>query len=306
MSRNHRRAFCGLLIAGGAVAGTAVAATPENGTVSNASPRIAWAGEVTASWTPSRAVIAENAAGADGTTPCEAPTCDTFKLTVADPNDLSIGADGPGEASDPDQLIIRIKKPDESYLTTIGEGSKGKPLVIKFKKAAKGDYIVDYWNYYVSATTPYDAFAQLGTGTTGAPAGGTDTTAGGTAGGGTSGGSPGPTPQGPGSAPAARENIDIKVKASKTSARKLKKTRKLTAKVTVSRQVAKITAFLRKGKKVVAKGKRGTTTGTAKLKLKLSKKAAKKVRKGKYKLTVVADDGKGTTASKTIKVRVRK
>ena len=293
----RRTQLCGVLVASGALAATAVAAEPEAGTVSETAPKVTWTGEVTASWFPSRAVIAENAAGQDGRTPCESPTCDTFTLTVADSKDLSIGADGPGEASDPDQVIIRIKKPDESYLTTIGDASKGKPLVIKFKKAATGDYVVDYWNYYTNATTPYDGFAELSVpppAATPAPGGGGTTPP--------PQSTPTPTPTGP----SGGENIDVKVKVGKASARKLAKARKLAATVTVSRQVAKVTAFLRKGSKLIASGRRGTTTGTAKLTLKLSKKAAKKLKKGTYTLAVVADDGRGTTASKSTKVKVAK
>ena len=303
MSRLSRRALCGILIAGGGLAGTAVAADPESGTVSAAAPKVTWKGAYSeGSYFVSRAMILEDGAGQNGQTPC-AQGCDTFTLTVADSQDLTISANSPSEdAADPDQVVIRVKKPDDSYLTTVGESSATKPLVVKFKKAPVGEYVIDYSNNYADAGT-YDGVAFLGSGTaptatpTPAPSGG-------------GGGGQQPQPAGPlpgGSAGSGGgQNIDISVKVGKQSARKLKKSRKLTATVTVSREVAKVSAFLRKGSKLVGSGRRGTTAGTAKLTVKLSKKAARKLRKGTYALAVVADDGKGTTATKTVKVKVRK
>jgi hypothetical protein len=281
MTRLPRRALCGILIAGGVLAGTAGAATPDKGTVSAAAPKVTWAGQVTASWFTSRAVILTE----DGTVPCEAPTCDTFSLDVADQQNLEIGVSAPAAA---DQVILRIQKPDGSYLTTVEDTNSSTYVVVKIKNAAKGTYVIDYWNYYTDGPVDYSGYAQLGSAAA-APAPTATPAPGGGA------------PSG-GSQPAAKQDLSVSVTAGKASARKLAKTRKLAATVTVSRQVASVTAKLLRGKKVVGSGKLGTTSGTAKLSLKV----AKKLKKGTYSLSVVANDGNGVTAAKTIKVKIAK
>lgn len=305
MTRPRFRALCAASIAGACVAATAFAANPESGTVSAESPQVKWLGQNTeGSYAASRAMIFADAAGDPGAAPCE-QGCDSFKLTVKTQKDLTIGADSPSEDVEPDQVVIRVQKPDGSYLTTVGDSNKGKPLTVKFKNAATGDYVIDYSNNYADAHE-YDGFAQLGSG---APAG--------------SGASPNtppppstmpvpggqqqgnpPTPATAGGGPG--QNIDIKVKVGKLSARKLKKARRLTATITVSREVATLTAQLKKGKKVLGSGKRGKTSGTVKVKLKLSKKSARKLRKGTLALAVRAADGNGTSAVKAIKVKLRR
>ena len=294
---NPRRSLCGLLITAGAMAaGTAFAADPEGGKVDSATPRIDWKGSVTASWVPSRAVILADAAGESGNVPCEAPTCDTFALEVGEKKDMTVGVTSP-EAGD--QVILRIKTPADEYVTTVGDTDSKAQMTVKFKAAAPGTYTVDYWNYYTSGTQEYAGWAQLAV--PAAPPAAPPTT------------SPGneppqaqqpPTQTGqPQPQPGQTEAIAMSVKVGKASAKKLKKARKLKAKVTVSRP-ATVTGFFKKGKKTIAKGK-ATVKASGTLTLKLSKKAAKKLKKGKYALTVTATDGKTTTA-KTVKVTVRK
>jgi hypothetical protein len=94
----------------------------------------------------------------------------------------------------------------------------------------------------------------------------------------------------------------VTVKAGRSSARKLARARKLVATVSVSREVQTITATLKKGGTVVGKGGLGRTSGTARLPLRLSKKP----KAGTYSLSVVADDGRGARAVRTIKVKVAK
>jgi hypothetical protein len=290
---------------------TAVAAEPDKGTVSSEAPKVTWKGEVTGSFFALLGLAAASDAGNPQAAPCELG-CDTFTLTVATKADLTIGADSPGEAADgPDSVVLRVKKPDGSTVSTFGDSNKGKPLTVKFKGAATGEYVIDYANNY-GDVSEYDAFAEIPaapkaeappeqgeTANTPPPP------------------SPSPVPAGQGqgtppqpatapSQPNQAENIDLRIAAGKVSARKLKKSRKLQATVSVSRDVAKLTGFLRKGSKTIAKSRRGTTRGTVRVTLKLSKQAARKVRKGPYALTFVADDGKGTTASKTVKVKIRK
>ena len=280
MNLTKSRVLGGILIAAGALGGTAIAATPESGTVSEASPKVTWTSELTGSWFASRPVILEQAAGANGTFPCEAPTCDTFTLTVADQKDLTIGLDGP-EADD--QVIYRITKPDGEYVSGTENAGGNGYLIVKIKGAPKGDYVIEQWNFYTGSAT-HENYAELAVAAP-APVAPPATTN-------TGGGQPTP-----GAQPGTVEAIDLTVKAGKGSAKK----RKLPVTVTVSRAVTKVTATLTKGKKVVAKGSFGAMSGTKKLNVKLGKK----VKKGSYSLTVVATDGKAS-ATKTAKAKVSK
>lgn len=295
MNRKGIRLLCAASVAGGALATTAIAADPENGTVNDATPKVTWKGEVTGSTVALFGMAGASDSGDPGRAPCEAPTCDTFTLQVAKQADLSIGADVAGDGI---LIGLRIKKPDGSSLFTLEEASKGKPVVVKFKKAAVGEYVVDYTSQ-TDEPTGYDAFAEIPAPAPATPPPSEPAPAP------EPGGQQQPPPAAPAPAPAA-QNIDLTIKPGKASARKLKKSRKLAATVTVSREVAKLTGFLRKGSKTIGKVSRGTTAGTVKVTLKLSKTAAKKLKKGAYTLTFVADDGKGTTASKTVKVKVTK
>ena len=132
------RLLCGMMITGGALlAGSATAATPDSGKLDSATPKVSWTGSTTGSWFASRAVILADVAGESGSVPCEAPTCDTFALEVADKKDLTIGI---GAAHDADeQLIARIKQPWGDYAFVENAGSN-KYLVVKIKNAAPGDY----------------------------------------------------------------------------------------------------------------------------------------------------------------------
>ena len=307
MHLNPGRTICGMLITAGAVlAGSAGAATPESGTVNSANPRVDWKGEVTASWTSSRAVILSNAAGQSGHVPCQAPMCDTFKLEVGEKKDLTIGVTSPEPG---DQVILRIKNPAGEYVTTVGDTDSKGFMTVKTKNAAPGPYVIDYWNYYIGGTQEYAGFAQLGVPAAPPPP------AGGNTGGGTQ--NPDPHQQAPQGSPppsggqaqpqpsaAPIQTIALKVKVGKASAKKLKKAKKLSVKVTVSR-AATVTGVLKKGKKRIGKGKLVLKKTSGTLKLKISKKVARKLKKGSYKLNVVATDGK-TSTSKTVKVKVRK
>ena len=306
MNRHGARALCATLVAGGALAATALAADPDKGTVSAEAPKVTWKGEVgDGSYFTYVALATEPE---PGTVPCE-QGCDTFTLTVAKQADLTIGADSPGEdTADPDGVVLRVQKPDGSFVTTEGDSTKGKPLTVKFKNAATGDYVINYANNYAAAQT-YDGFAQLGLAAPAQAPGQNPSTNQ------PPPPSPSPVPGGqqqgnppqPGLTPSGQgRNIDITIKAGKASARKLRKSRKLKATVKVSREVAKLRGFLRRGKKTIGKASRGRTNGTVRVTLKLSKKAARKLRKGTLALTFVADDGTGTVASKTVKVRVGK
>lgn len=319
MHRSRILALCAVSAGAGTLATTAIAADPDKGTVSAETPKVTWKGELTGSYFALLAFAAASDAGQPEQAPCEAG-CDSFALNVAKQADLTIGADSPGDGDpSPDSVAIRVKKPDGSTLITFGDSQKGKPMTIKFKNAATGDYVIDYTNNYETESA-YDAFAQLAIAAPAPPA----QTPGGNNSpppppltepvpGSNQQGSP-PTPGGvqtpgassqPGS-PQQAQNIDLTIKPGKASVRKLKKSRKLTATVKVSREVASLVGTLRKGSKKIATARRGKTAGTVKVTLKLSKKTARKLKKGTLKLSFAAKDAQGTTVSKTVKVKVRK
>jgi hypothetical protein len=270
--------LCGFLIAGGMLAGTAVAATPESGEVSKAAPKVQWTGQTTGSYF----TRVPAAVTADDSVPCEAPSCDTFALKVADSATLTVAADIVQPADNPGAVTIRIRKPDGSVVVGSSDAdavSEGKPFKMTIKNAPTGDYTVEYWNNFYDGPIDYTASAELAVPPPAiAP----------------------PTVAAP-AAPAPVEAIGLSVSAPKVSARSLAKTRKLAAKVTVSRAVTAVTATLKKGAKKVGAGKLGATSGTAKLTV----KTAKKLKPGRYSLVVNATDGTTSTA-KTVKVTVRK
>lgn len=72
-------------------------------------------------------------------------------------------------------------------------------------------------------------------------------------------------------------------------------------KFSVSCEVAKVEMQLRKGKKVLAKGKVGRTAKSGKVTIK-----AKKLRAGSYTLFATATDARGTSVSRTTKLKVKK
>jgi hypothetical protein len=279
MSRSSGRVLCGILLAGGAFAGVAGAATPGEGTVSKAAPKVTWAGQTTGSYF----TRVPTAVTADDSIPCQAPSCDSFALTVGDSANLTVGADIDQPADNAGAVTLRIRKPDGSVVVGSSDAdavSAGKPYKVQIKNAPTGVYTVEYWNNFYDGPIDYAGFAELAVPAAATPApstGGTTTT---------------PPPA---SGPAPTQAIDLTVKGAKASGRKA------TATVTVSRQVSSLSATLKKGSKTLGSARRGTTSGT----VKLAVKTKKKLKRGAYSLTVAASDG-STATTKTVKVRVKK
>jgi hypothetical protein len=304
MSRLSTTRSRGLLITGGAlllVSTGALAATPDKGEVSHAAPKVTWTGQVTNSYPNRVAILLADQAGESDSVPCAPMSCDTFALKVAESDDLTLTADAPESTSQTgdsgSQVTIRITRPDgskELHTTEAGGASPDKPLTVKIKKAPAGDWAVEYYNYFYGGAIDYTGTATLGAVK---PAAAPPAPAPAPSGGSNPAPSGGSTP-----APAAQEGLTVAVKAAKASAKKLKKAKKLAATVTVSRAVKSVSAVLKSGKKVVGKGSAGAFSGSKKITLKLSKK----LKKGKYSLTVLADDGAGTKASRTVAVKVAK
>jgi hypothetical protein len=115
----------------------------------------------------------------------------------------------------------------------------------------------------------------------------------------------GPTgPSGPGGQVVKPGALSVKASTALGSARKAAKTKRAT--VALTGEATKIEATLYKGSvtkpKVYGKGKLATLAGKGKLALKL----AKKVKKGKYALTLIGTNTDGTRAEKSFKVKFKK
>jgi hypothetical protein len=126
-----------LLIAAAAAAGTvavADAATPADGTVSKASPTVAWTG------TLAESAIAYNAFNQGAPIPCAPPTCDTFTLTVADEGgDLVLNIKPSGDVA----TGFRITTPDGEQEFNGGDATAAKGHTVTIKNAPKGEYTLD-------------------------------------------------------------------------------------------------------------------------------------------------------------------
>lgn len=290
--RSRALAAGGLLLLTGATG--AIAATPESGEVSKANPKVTWSGEVTNSYANRVALLLADIAGQSDAVPCGPSTCDAFALKVAESDDLTITADAPESTSQTgdagSQVTLRITRPDgskELHTTEAGGASPDKPLTVRIKKAPAGDYMIEYYNYFYGSAVEYSASATLGPpkpATVVAPPAAPE--------------APAPAqPQAP-----VQEGLTVKAKVGKASAKKLNRSRKLAASVTVSRAVKSLTATLKSGKKIVGKGKLGAFSGSKKVTLKLSRK----LKPGKYTLVVAASDGAGSTAGSSTAFKIRK
>lgn len=274
-----------LLAATAVVAGSsaiAIASEPSSGTISSASPSIAWTGSTTGSYW-----VLNPMNNAPEDVPCEQPTCDTFALTLADQGTLTVAKEIETD-SETATAGIRVTFPDGTVLYANGPSSTGKPLKSVIKNAKPGDYTIDLINNFVAGAT-YKGSASLPVAAAPAPAP-------------TAAPAPGATPP-PSGQPATRTDFKLSVKvARKLSSRKLRKGRKLTAAVKVSSPVTSMTAKLLKGRKTVATGSLGQVAKSAKLGLKLKSN----LKKGSYSLVVTATNSENTSVTKIVKLKVKR
>jgi hypothetical protein len=268
------------LAAAAAAAVPAIAATPESGTVSNASPKVEWSGEA-----PGYGVGLINVLGSPTGPVCEAPACDTFELTVADVNDLTISGDsttGSGPGCDCPQLFVTRPDGSQDYVSAEAD----QKAVIKIRNAPKGVYTVGFsTNEQPQNDASYTASAVLAA----PPPPPSEEPA--------PGASPTPAPQGQQPAPAASPQITIRTRSG--SARRAKKGLKVG--LTTNQELTKIVAQLRKGKKVVAKGALAKLNGNGTILVK-----AKKLKKGKYTLVVTGNGPNGSKAGASVPFTVKK
>jgi hypothetical protein len=265
-----------LTIATFAVAVPALAATPDKGTVSKASPSITWEGTATGYGVVPANILVTTA----GEKPvCEAPACDTFTLTVADKDDLTVTA---AQRAHDNFTELHVVRPDGTV--DYVQSADSEPAKIKVKGAVPGDYTIEILtNESAEQTGEYDADAKLGTA---APKPAATPAPGATP-------APAPTPQ---AQPRPAASLALTTKSA--SARKLKKALKLV--VSASSPVTDAQLALKKGKKVVGTAKLARIDGKGTFTLRLKKKLAK----GSYLISVAArDEGRlvGVTAKFTVK-----
>ena len=105
-------------------------------------------------------------------------------------------------------------------------------------------------------------------------------------------------------APTGVSTLNLKVIASKLSARKLKRARSVSVKLSSGEAITGLTASLRKGSRTLAKGSLASLSGTGTMKLKLARKA--KLRKGTYSLVLKGTNAAGQAASAVVSLRVAK
>ena len=279
-----RRLLAVSTVLAAAVAFPAVASDPSEGTVSPASPKFAWTGNVEASTV---GYFLYTTAGESPSGSCEAPHCDTFTLKVDGGGNLTLTAES--DTAGVNEIDIALEKSDGSVVVFSGAG-KAKGTI---KALPAGTYPVYVWGVVGASSGniafDYKASAELPATAAPAPA-----PAGGPAPAPGAGGSPQPAPAAP---------ATLTVKAPKASARKLNKSRRLTVKVSASGQVKNLVATLTKGKRKVGTAKLAGFEGTGSVAIRL----AKKLKAGRYAVKVTATDAaSGKPVATSAKVRVKR
>jgi hypothetical protein len=287
----RRFAAAAAVVAAGSVA-VAQAATPAEGTVSNSSPKVEWAGTI------AEGAVSYNAFNNNPDAPCAPPSCDSFALTVADAGanlTLLIELDGVGSDGTAADAGFRITHPDGSTSFSGGPSEPGKPYKLVIKKAPAGDYTVDSTNIFVGSPGDYKASAELVSATATTPPAGTPNQ--------TTPTTPGPSSPAP-SQPT--QGTTMKITTRSASARKVARAKKLKVGLSASGgEVKNVKLTLRKGSKTLGRGKLATLASKGRVSIKLKGKRAK-LKKGSYRLTATGTDSRGGKVSAAATLKVRK
>jgi methionine-rich copper-binding protein CopC len=257
-------------------ASVALATEPSSGEVSKGSPKFAWTGATTSSY-PNYVAMGQDPDG----TPCQSPACDTFTLKVADGGiDLTIRAHMDKDGSTgPANTGLRITKPDGSKQWNTGTSGASSELKVVLKKAPAGEYVIDLLNNFVGQEQTFSASAELAV-----PVASPVT-------------APAPAPTAA-PAPAPAPETKLTVKPAKIKA----KAKKLAVAVTASAPITGVKATLARGGRKFATGKAARISGSAKIAVKL----AKKLKPGKYLMTVTGTDAQGRAVTGQAAVTVRR
>jgi hypothetical protein len=249
-----------------------IAAEPGDGTVSSSSPKVEWTGEAAGYGT---SVLSD--VNGSFLPVCEAPNCDVFTLNVADQADLTIALttdDGSGF------MTAEVERPDGS-ITYDGGSETADTTTFKIKKAAPGAYIVRaQTNNTLADDFGYRGVAQLAV-PSAAPA---PVTA-----------QPTPAPASPAQAPAT-----LTIHTRKASAKRAKG--KLKVALSSDQPVSDVVATLRKGSRKVGSGRLAALDGKARLKVRV----ARKLKPGRYRLSVTARDARGATVGASAPFKLKR
>ena len=257
----------------------AFAADPSEGTVSPASPTVAWVGDVQAS---SIGFALFTVAGESPSGNCQQPYCDTFSLKVEGGGNLTLTAES--DTSGLNEIDIALEKADGSVVVFTGAEGRAKGTV---KGLAAGTYPHYVWGVVGAASGSiafdYKGSAELPAAAAPAPA------------------APAPGTDAPQPAPAAPATLSVKVP--KASARKLNRSKRMGIKLTASAQVKNVVATLTAGKRKVGTAKLAGFQGTGTVAIRLSKK----LKAGRYALKVTAtDSASGKPVATSAKVRLKR
>lgn len=252
----------------------ATAAEPSSGQVSKGSPTVTWTGATLNAWFNYTLINADN------TSDCMPTFCDRFTLTVVDGGiDLAVRIRMDDASSDGSNGTggIRITPPTGDPTWTTGESGPDRDLKATVKKAPAGDYLIDFVNTFVGGEQTHTATAELlvpppPPPPVVAPAAVTTTTA-------------------------AAETVTLTVKPFRARAGK-----RLSARLSSGGPLTGLTATLKKGRRKAATGKLARLDGTGKLTL----KARRKLKPGRYVLTVTGKDAQGRTVSGRATVTIRR
>ena len=260
----------------------ALAAEPESGSVSPSAPTTEWSG-TSGGYGINIVNVGLGAAGEPMI--CEAPFCDTYALDVAE-GGLSLAISV--TSTDSSITILEVHKPDGSFSRADGIEPEGADpdytTTLKFKKPEKGAWTVKIQSNAPGGTDPYTGIAQM---TVPEPP-------------------PAEAPLAPGGEtpaqqqPPASTAPTLSIGAMKVKARKVNRRRRLKLTLESTGPVRSLSAVLKRGSKVVGKGRRASLEGRGTITLKLSRR----LKPGRYNVRVVGKTDSGSTLNAGAPLRV--
>lgn len=286
-SRPSRVLLGALALAAALAPGPGQAATPAAGTLSAANPRVDWTGQVLASG------AFYNAWDVDRSLRCIAPACDPYVLTVAEPSDLVVIGLNVGSATATGEEGgggIRVEHPDGSVQWAKGDSAPETTLRLRLADVQPGAYeVTSVASYVCCGPAPYAAHAELPGAAAVAPPPG-----------------PAPTPPGPpGPAePAVAASLEILTRRAR--ARRIAKRRRLGIRLRSSAPLTDVRAALDRRKRRLGRGRLEALDGNGRVRLRFSRSRAKRLRPGRYGLTVSGRDPHGRTVGTAIRFRLRR
>ena len=251
---------------------SASAAEPATGTVSKSSRVAKWSGQSTVGATTTFTQIFTNNFGLPTGTICQAPSCDTYTLTVADAGeDLTVVTN----TAIATITYVEVVKPDGGIVYVDGideEGKEDKKTTVKIKNAPAGDYTV---KVAVNALTDESYTGTASLVAPPAPAPDAEVPA-------------APAPAQPAPAEPAKPAASISISTSKASLRKLKG--RLPVSLSSTAPLTAVTVALRQGTKTIAVAKLAKVDGAARATL----RPKRMPKPGRFTIVVTGRSADGT------------